>query len=190
MLSEALHENAALYASGAMSPQERERFELILEFREDLRRLVAELGEVSASLSLATAAPNSRSASPELRKRVAALIDGKQQAAHHGFVVCGPDRLVQWVNPAFSAMCGYSLDELRGKRLGPLLQGGSTDPGAVARMRSAVEESRPCRETLLNYRKDGTTYWVDVDITPITDDAGELLWLVARERELAQAPAA
>jgi len=190
MLSESLQEDAALYASGAMSSQERNRFELILEFHEDLRRLVAELGEVSAALSPTTSAAKSRPPSPQLRKRISAAIDGKQQAVHEGFVVCGPDRLVQWVNPAFTDMCGYSLDELRGKRLGPLLQGSSTDPGAVARMRNAVQESRACRETLLNYRKDGTTYWVDVDITPITGDAGELLWLVARERELAEAPAA
>jgi hypothetical protein len=31
--------------------------------------------------------------------------------------MCGPDGLVQWINPDFSAMCGYTLEELRGKKL-------------------------------------------------------------------------
>jgi PAS domain S-box-containing protein len=99
-------------------------------------------------------------------------------------VMCGPDRLVQWVNPAFSEMCGYSLEELRGKNLGPILQGDKTDRESAARMRRAVHEYRPCRETILNYHKNGTPYWVEVAITPIFDEAGEPLWLVAREREL------
>ena len=102
----------------------------------------------------------------------------------------GPDGLVQWVNPAFSAMCGYTLDELRGKKLGPILQGAQTDRETAERMRLAVREYRPCRETILNYHKNGTPYWVEVAITPIMDDAGQPLWLVARERELVDHAAA
>ncbi len=56
------------------------------------------------------------------------------------FVMTGPDRLVQWVNPAFVEMCGYSLEELKGKSLGPILQGEKTDPVIAARMRQAVHE--------------------------------------------------
>jgi PAS domain S-box-containing protein len=99
-------------------------------------------------------------------------------------VMSGPDGLVQWVNPAFSAMCGYSLDELRGKNLGPILQGVQTDRETAERMRQAVHQYQPCRETILNYHKTGTPYWVEVAITPILDDAGQPLWMVAREREL------
>jgi PAS domain-containing protein len=51
-------------------------------------------------------------------------------------------------------------------------------------MRQAVHAWRPCRETILNYHKDGTPYWVEVAISPILNEAGEPLWLVAREREL------
>jgi PAS domain S-box-containing protein len=91
---------------------------------------------------------------------------------------------VQWVNPAFTAMCGYTLDELRGKNLGPILQGEKTDRETAARMRRAVKEYQPCLETILNYHKNGEPYWVEIAITPILDDAGKPLWMVAREREL------
>ena len=57
-------------------------------------------------------------------------------------------------------------------------------------MRGAVKAYQPCRETILNYHKNGDPYWVEIAITPILDDAGEPLYLVARERERADLLAA
>jgi PAS domain S-box-containing protein len=185
-MTELLQERAALYVSGAMTTQEREGFELILEFHDEVRRFVNELQEMGTAILLSRAVPNAPGPSPKLKARILQAITAHpEQSAPEGFVMTGPDRLVQWVNPAFTEMCGYSLDELRGKNLGPILQGAKTDPAAVARMRQAVQEHRPCRETLVNYHKDGSPYEVDIAITPIPDDAGVPLWFVAREREMA-----
>lgn len=184
MLTEFLQDQAALYASGVMTPPERESFELILEFHHELRKFVAGLLEVSAAVALAGQPPAGSVPSARFKARLSGLINGRPQlSTPEGMVMCGPDRLVQWINPAFSEMCGYSLEELRGKSLGPILQGESTDREAAARMRSAVHDFRPCSETIINYHKNGTPYWVEVSITPILDEAGEPLWLVARERE-------
>ncbi|GDX11165.1 hypothetical protein LBMAG57_29370 [Verrucomicrobiota bacterium] len=191
MLTEFLQDQAALYASGSMNEREREQFELVLEFHDELREFAVGMTEVSAALTVATQRVSDRSPSGGLKARIAALIAGRpQRLTPEGLVVSGPDRLVQWVNPAFSAMCGYALDELRGKNLGPILQGAKTDRDVAARMRSAVHEFRPCRETILNYHKNGTPYWVEVAITPILDDAGQPLWMIARERELTDRVAA
>jgi hypothetical protein len=51
-------------------------------------------------------------------------------------------------------------------------------------MRSALHARRPCRETLVNYHKDGSAYVVDIEITPILDEEQQPLWFVARERKL------
>ncbi len=185
MLNEFLQNQAALYAAGTMTAPEREQFELILEFHHELRAFAVGLLEVSAAVLLATQPVAGASPSQGLKARLSGLISGRaQRVTPEGMVMCGPDRVVQWVNPAFSEMCGYSLDELRGKNLGPILQGEKTDREAAARMRSAVHEFHACSETILNYHKNGTPYWVEVAITPIVDDAGQPLWLVAREREL------
>jgi PAS domain S-box-containing protein len=90
---------------------------------------------------------------------------------------------VEWVNPEFSAMCGYALQELAGKSLGPILQGEKTDREVAEHMRQAVHEGRACHETILNYHKDGTPYWVEIDIRPFLDYSGNIRWLVAHERE-------
>ena len=185
MLNEFLQNQAALYAAGTMTAQEREQFELILEFHDELRAFVAGLLDVGTAVTLSTLSAGGKAPSQGLRARLSGLIaDRPQHFTPEGMVMCGPDRRVQWINPAFSEMCGYSLEELRGKSLGPILQGEKTDREAAARMRRAVHEYRPCSETILNYHKDGTPYWVEVAITPILDDAGQPLWLVAREREL------
>ena len=187
MINEFLQERAVLYVSGAMLPQEREQFELVLEFHDELRECVGELAEVGAAVTLATLRPGDFEPSPGLKARILGLLrDRPQQVTSDGLVMSGPDGLVQWINPAFSAMCGYTLEELRGKKLGPILQGEKTDRETAERMRRAVHECRPCHEAILNYRKNGEPYWVDIAITPILDGMGQPLWLVAREREFGQ----
>ncbi len=185
MLTDFLQDQAALYASGGMTAQQRDPFEVVLEFYDELREFVAGLTEVGASLTLASMPIEGMPVPLALKSRISGLIANRpQQATPEGMVASGPDGLVQWVNPAFTAMCGYTLDELRGKNLGPILQGAKTDRETAERMRSAVHQYRPCCETILNYHKNGTPYWVEVAITPIVDDAGQPLWMVAREREL------
>jgi len=190
MLDEYLQDQAALYSTGGMTIEQRKEFELVLEFHQELRALVTGLLEAGTALMLASQVPAGQP-SETVKRRILDEVAGRvQHATPDGIVMSGPDGLVQWVNTAFTEMCGYSLEELRGRKLGPVLQGAGTDRAAANRMRSAVKEYRPCRETLLNYHKDGSPYWVDISITPIFDQAGEPRWLVAREREVAEPTAA
>jgi PAS domain S-box-containing protein len=186
MVDEFLQERAALYVSGTMSPGEREQFELVLEFHDELRAFAVGLAEVGVAVTRAAPRAGNVAPSPGLKARILGMVcDRPQQVTPDSLVVSGSDGLVQWINPAFSAMCGYTLEELRGRRLGPILQGEKTDRETAKRLRRAVHECRRCRETILNYRKNGEPYWVDIAITPIVDGVGAARWLVARERELA-----
>ncbi len=187
MIDEHLQEEGALYASGAMSKREREEFELLLHFNPELQVFVDDLHEAVATTLLATPAPDSRPGHG-LKARVFAQVEGRgQQTRHEAIVMAGPDGLVEWVNPEFTAMCGYPLAELRGKKLGPVLQGELTDKAAAQRMREAVHAALPCMETLVNYRKDGSPYRVAIEITPIFKRDGALRCYVAREREVTEA---
>ena len=76
------------------------------------------------------------------------------------------------VNPAFSLMCGFTLDELRGRKPGSVLQGKLTDPASVSRLRQGILAGTPCREELINYHKDGHPYWVSIAISPILGPGG------------------
>ena len=180
MLDEQLQEDAALHASGAMAREEREEFELLLHFHPELQKLASGLHETVAALAI-DAAPGA-TPSPGLKARVLAAVEGRaQQTQSEAIVVAGPDALVEWVSPEFTAMCGYTLEELRGKKLGPILQGELTDRTAAGRLRAAVQAPRRCTETLINYRKNGSAYRVTIALTPIFKSDGALRCYVARE---------
>lgn len=189
MIAAFLQDRAALYASGALTAEERDEFELILAFNPELQTLTQEL--VDAGLEVTRSLVHPAEPSQGVRSRVLDAIHLTAQTRHgEGLVMSGPDGLVQWINPEFSAMCGYTLEEVRGRKLGPLLQGPETDPAAVDRMRTALRKLLPTKEVIRNYHKNGTPYWVDIAITPIFNDTQELCWFVARERELSDGPRA
>jgi PAS domain S-box-containing protein len=184
MRAEQLQDRAVQYVSGAMTAAERESFEVVLEFHRDLRLQVAELQEVASTVAMA---PVGRLMDPpaDLKSRLLGAVETlPPRREPDGLVVTDAEGRVEWINPAFTAMCGYSLEEIRGRKPGHLLQGPATDPAAVERIRAALRDRRPCREALVNYHKDGTRYRADVRISPVLDDDAQPLWFVARERRL------
>lgn len=183
MLEKFLRDRAILYTCGSLAGSEREQFELILEWDEELRELVSQLQEVEFAVLVHGRGSSTPSASGAVKRRIQSLIASQpQESTADGLVMTGPDGLVRWVNPAFTDLCGYSLEEVRGKKLGPILQGEETDPAAANRLRNAVHGYRPCKETLINYHKNGTPYRVEISFTPIFDDEHRPIYLAARER--------
>lgn len=189
MLADRLQDRATLYAFGEMTAPDREAFDVLLEYHTELRAHVAGLQEV---LSAAVIAPVGVDAQAPhfLKARILAdLGDAPRPATQpEALVVTAVDGRLEWFNAAFTAMCGYSLEELKGRKPGHVLQGPGTDPVAVARIRESLRARRACRETLVNYHKDGSSYCVDVRIMPVLDDAGQPLWFVAKERLLTALP--
>ncbi|AOZ04285.1 sensor domain-containing diguanylate cyclase (plasmid) [Cupriavidus sp. USMAHM13] len=90
---------------------------------------------------------------------------------------------VQIANPAFSAMTGYSLDELRGRSL-KVLQGPDTDPAVIDDLRTCLKEARFFEGTATNYRKDGSSYIVRWNISPVRDDSGVLTNFVSVQEDI------
>ena len=91
---------------------------------------------------------------------------------------------ITWVNPAFESLCGYARNEVIGKEPGKILQGEETDPETVGELSLAVKEGLSMRTDILNYHKDGHSYWARVSITPIRNAAGVLLGFIAIERDI------
>lgn len=103
------------------------------------------------------------------------------------FIEPGP-RIV-FVNDAFEARTGYSRQEVLG-RSPRLLQGPQTQRDRLARIRSALEQWRPVRVDLINHRRDGEPFWVDLDISPVWDASRRLTHWVAVGRDITQRKAA
>ena len=79
-----------------------------------------------------------------------------------------PGPRIVWVNKIFYERNGYSPEEVIGNTP-RMLQGPGTDRATLDRVRAALTQWRPIRAELLNYRKDGTSYWNEFEIVPVAN---------------------
>lgn len=94
-----------------------------------------------------------------------------------------PDAPLVWVNPAFTGTTGYSAEEVVGHNC-RFLQGPGTDRAVVDRVRDGLRARTTVGETLLNYRKDGTPFWNQLVISPITDARGDVTHFVGVQADV------
>ena len=97
-------------------------------------------------------------------------------------LIDGTGPAILYTNAAFTRMTGYSASEVLG--LTPrILQGPETSAESRAKIRAALEAWQPIRIDLLNYRKDGSKFWVELSISPVADASGRVQYWVAIQRE-------
>lgn len=112
------------------------------------------------------------------------------EAVGEAIIITGPDidfpgPRIEYVNPGFTRMTGYAAEEVVG-RTPRLLQGPDTDRAVLDRMRAALEAGRPFRGEAVNYRKDGTGFFVDWLITPVLDGDGRVSHWVSAQRDVTE----
>ncbi|MDX2192411.1 MAG: PAS domain S-box protein [Gemmatimonadales bacterium] len=121
------------------------------------------------------------------RKQVAERLEMLSLVARettNGVVITDAAGRVTWANAAFERTTGFSLAELTGRTPGSLLQGAETSTQTVERMRAALAARQPFTEQLLNYRKDGTPYWIHIACNPLLDASGAFAGFVAIEVDI------
>ncbi len=82
-----------------------------------------------------------------------------------------PDDPIVYVNPRFEQLTGYTAAEILGRN-SRFLHGPETDPQMTMRLRTAIRQRESFMLELLNYRKDGTSFWNALSIAPLCDDNG------------------
>lgn len=99
------------------------------------------------------------------------------QTAQQNFVISDPslpDNPIVYASQGFLGLTGYSLDQVLGRNC-RFLQGPETDPSAVDRIRKGIEKGEDTTVVLLNYRKDGTTFWNQFFIAALKDADGHVV---------------
>ena len=94
-----------------------------------------------------------------------------------------PSPTIIYVNEAFVTRTGYSREEAVG-RSPRFLQGPGTDRAQLDVLRNAMQEWRPVTVELMNYRKNGEPFWVELSVAPIADRNGWFTHWVAIERSI------
>jgi PAS domain S-box-containing protein len=94
-----------------------------------------------------------------------------------------PGPRILFVNPAFERITGYRPDEVMG-RSPRFMQGADTSREEIARVDAALRARRPVRAELLNYRKDGTAFWVEIEASTTRSPSTGVEFFVFIERDV------
>jgi PAS domain S-box-containing protein len=94
-----------------------------------------------------------------------------------------PDNPIVYVNDAFVKLTGYAREEILGRNC-RFLQGPESDPRDVARVRDAIERRVTIEIDLKNRRKDGTSFWNRLLVSPVFAPDGELTYYFASQYDV------
>jgi PAS domain S-box-containing protein len=98
----------------------------------------------------------------------------------NGVTLADPDQEdapIVYANKEFERITGYGQDEIIGHNC-RFLQGDDRDQESRARLREAIKKHEHVEVTLRNYRKDGSLFYNKLNITPLFDTHGQLLYLL------------
>lgn len=119
-----------------------------------------------------------RAAEQRLRLQAAAL-----EAAANGIIITQRDHRITWVNPAFTAMTGYTREELLGKTFQFFLQR-SQSSAAIEDLQRTIESGGTWRGEVVNRRRDGTLCTEEATLTPVRDEAGAIANFVGISQDI------
>ncbi len=94
-----------------------------------------------------------------------------------------PGPRILYVNEAFSKITGYSAEEVLGKTP-RILQGAKTSRTELDKVRQAISQWQSITVEVINYRKDGSEFWVEFSLVPVADKTGFYTHWIAVQRDV------
>lgn len=88
-----------------------------------------------------------------------------------------------YTNRAFQEITGYAKDDLIGKSYS-ILQGPDSDQDTIQKIKNFLNNQLPFQVEILNYRRDGSTFWNDLSISPVKNSQGELTQYVGIHQDI------
>jgi PAS domain S-box-containing protein len=102
-------------------------------------------------------------------------------------VIADGEGKIEWINPAFTRITGYGLEEVVGRKPGSFLRGPETDDKVSAFMGEKIRSGQGFKDIeIINYSKEGRPYWVSIEVQPIHDRAGNVLQFIAIESDISE----
>ncbi|WP_165698039.1 PAS domain-containing protein [Flavobacterium nackdongense] len=88
---------------------------------------------------------------------------------------------IVFVSKTISRISGYHKKEILGKSPA-MFQGEETSEATKLKIKTAIKELKPFKEVVLNYRKNGDSYWCEIEAYPMFDKKGTFLNYIALEK--------
>ncbi len=125
-------------------------------------------------------------AESELRAQRLQLQGAALESAADAIVITDPDKLIQWVNPSFCSLMGYSAQEVMGRSAAMFRSGRGEDEAAYQDMMRASGEGRVWEGELVAKRKDGELRPVNQTVTSVRNGEERITHFVAVMRDASQ----
>ncbi len=157
-------------------------FALIMMFaavRDDLPEVTAAVADISRELQPLLYRKVSEDERDLLRNALNATRSGV--LITHARPLDAPGPRIVYANPATATMSGWTVADLLGQSP-RVFQGPGTDRATLAKVRQALAAAEPVTVEVVNYRRDGTPFDVELDITPVHDQ-GNLTHFIAIQTE-------
>ncbi|GGB43918.1 hypothetical protein GCM10011316_14860 [Roseibium aquae] len=122
----------------------------------------------------------------ERLSRRAMISDQIVRSTNAVVIVCDAAGVIDWVNPGFEQLTGYTLPEVRHRKPGDVLQCPETDRETIRQLGDAVRDGREIRTTILNQAKSGRKYWLDLEIKPVRSPDGDLIGFIAVQNDITE----
>ena len=100
-------------------------------------------------------------------------------------VITDPRGTIEYVNPRFTEITGYTSQEAIGQNP-RVLRGEDTSAEHFADLWATISAGRQWRGEFHNRRKDGSYYWESASISPIKDDAGNISHFIAIKEDISE----
>lgn len=101
-------------------------------------------------------------------------------------VITDAEGFIEYVNPGFVRLTGYSLQEVQGKKPGHVLQGKETSKETVQKIRDKIQAREAFYDEILNYDRHGTPYWISLAINPVFDEKGVLRQFISIQANITE----
>ncbi|MFN9113478.1 MAG: PAS domain-containing protein, partial [Bacteroidota bacterium] len=104
----------------------------------------------------------------------------------NGVVITDHQGRIEWVNDAFTEMSGYTLQEVMGKKPKDFLQKADDRSEALDLLTKKLQNREFVKTTIVNYKKDGTPYYNQLEINPVFDDQHTHTNFISIQRDITE----
>ncbi|WP_193197676.1 PAS domain S-box protein [Nostoc sp. MG11] len=140
-------------------------------------------GKIVGTVNIYTDITQRKQAEEGLRLRDRAIA-----ASSNGIIIADvtmPAGPIIYVNPAFERMSGYSAAEVIGQNF-LYLQGTDINQPGLQELNAAMREGKDFTVILRNYRKDGSLFWNELNISPVYDTDGYLTHYIGIQNDITE----
>ena len=135
-------------------------------------------GKIIAAIEMVEDITERRQAEEELRK-----LSRTVEQSPASVIITDLQGNIEYVNPKFTELTGYSIEEVRGKNP-RILKSGETPPEEYRELWGTITSGGEWHGVFHNKKKDGTLFWVRASISSVCDASGAITHFIAVKEDI------